>query len=442
MSKGGPPIWQAMQAGRDPSGYLQRRSRRSGDPFLISLPGLGEILMSGSETAAREMFGARPNTFEPMLNNPLEPLLGGSSLILLKSDEHRRRRKLVSRSFASHAIRGYGDAIQAATRACLNEHEAAGMLSVGAFTRDVTLRVIVRAVFGATEPDLEAEYRIRTQAFLERYTTSLLLVPALRKDFAPHSPWAKFQKARGALDQLLQQQIERHRQDPDQPRTSVLAHLIEARDEDGRGLTDDELKDELRTLLVAGHDTSATTLFWALFHIAGDESLQDWLQQQVGALGDEPTVKDCVSHAGLEAICNEAMRLYPVVPIVLRRLRKPFRYAGVDLEAGRNIGLALPVLHQNATAWHDAGRFDPRRFLEQKPGAFDTAPFGGGERRCPGAIFAGYEMKIVLGTLLARYRLTLTSAKKPRSVIKGIIAGPSRDVIVSLSPGSPMDSGH
>jgi cytochrome P450 len=215
--------------------------------------------------------------------------------------------------------------------------------------------------------------------------------------------------------------------------------LIEARDENGEAMTDDELIDEMFTLLGAGHETTAASLAWSLSHILPRrtvmEKLQDELTTVVGAapVGAEHLQK----LPYLDAVINETLRLTPVAVGVMRRVKAPVRIGGRDLPAGINVSAPIYVVHHRPDLWPDPERFDPERFLNARPKPYTFFPFGGGVRRCLGAAFAGYEMKIVLATVLSRVTMRLAPGYRARPVLRAVAIGPSKGVPVIIKSVSP-----
>jgi cytochrome P450 len=396
---------QAAFAALDPEGFARRRARE-GDPFLLHLPGVGETLVSGSPEGARELFTADPTIFGTVPANPLEGLLGPGSLLVKSGAAHTRERKLLSSAFHGERMRAYAEIIEDATAAQVARLQPGETFVVQEIAHAITLQVIVRAVFGVEEAGERERVAATVRDMLDAYTPLLSLVPALR---VGPGPWARFRKARAAFDAAMRAQIGRHRAG-ENGRDDILSQLLGLRYEDGTGLAEDDLLDELRTLLVAGHDTTAGVLTWALCYLhAKDGSRAERARTDA---------------AYLDAAMNESLRLHPVVLIVLRHLRAPLAFRGTVVPAGANVALATSLLHAREDVFGDApAEFRPERFLAgRKFTPFEFAPFGGGHRRCIGAAFAAFELRIILATMLAarRFRLADPHARAPRPVLRGI----------------------
>ncbi len=290
----------AVAAGLDFQRYLRWRRARTGDPFVVGFPGFGTVVFTGSSAGAREVFRLPAHAVRPPRPNPIEPMVGPESLILAAGERHRADRALLTPVLRAVGPRGYAELIRTAAAAEVARWRPGTRIDARAAARAVALRVILAVVFGADDAARHATYRAAVTDFLTAFSGPLLLVPALRRGCGGRAPWDRFLAARTRLDALIRADVVRRRTHG--PSGDLLAALIAA------GRTDDELCDQLRTLLVAGHETTATSLVWALYH----------LHRTPGTLGrvrGEP--------AWLDAACQETLRLHPPVPIVLRRLCEP-----------------------------------------------------------------------------------------------------------------------
>ncbi|MET7770430.1 cytochrome P450 [Nocardia sp. NPDC005366] len=425
----------ALAAGIDFDRYFRWRRSREGDPFYVRFPGLGTALFTGTAAGARELFRAPVESLEPPRPNPIEPLVGAASLILSAGERHRRDRTLLAPAFHRGRIRAYGELIR---DSAIDEISGAAAGSVPwrpgatidarAASRAVTLRVILGAIFGVDDRERHAAYTTAVAEFLDAFSGPLLLVPALRRGAFGRAPWDRFLAARDRVDRLIRADIAHRRTTGRSDDTDILGMLLNS----SVTLSDDELCEQLRTLVVAGHETTATSVVWALYHLHREPEVLARVRAEVRAAGSDADPMRLATLPYLDSVCQETLRLHPPVPIVLRRLTAPFTLRGVALAAGDTMGVALPLLHSDPTVWPDPGRFRPERFLERRFGPFEFAPFGGGHRRCVGATLAEYEMRIVLATILARVRLALTPryarGRTPLSVPHNIATGPYRAI--------------
>ncbi|MEV0058383.1 cytochrome P450 [Nocardia sp. NPDC050718] len=431
------PRWSVLHgvaAGRDFEGYLRRRAAHS-DPFAVGFPGFPPVLFTGTAEGARELFRAPAALLTPPRPNPIEPMVGAASLILSSGARHRTDRALLAPALHGPRVRALAGVIRDAT---LREIEhgcgTAGSWQVGSridaldAARSITLRVILAAVYGP-EVDRAPEYAGAVTDFLAAFTTPLLVAPVLRRGVGGFGPWERFVAARARLDQVILTDIA-HRRRTGPGSGDLLDLLLATRYDDGSALTDTELCEQLRTLLVAGHETTATTLTWALYHLHREPGLLDRLTAELATAGDDPAELAALPLLG--AVCQETLRLHPAVPIVLRTLTGPLRWRGVDVAAGQTIGLAVGVLHSDPSTWPAPRLFHADRFLDRKVSPFEYAPFGGGHRRCIGATLAEYELRIVLATLLTTVGLALDPAlalgARPRTVPRNLATAPDRPI--------------
>jgi cytochrome P450 len=266
---------------------------------------------------------------------------------------------------------------------------------------------------------------------MNNYIAPFMFFPMLRRAPFGFGPWRRFSERRIELDQLLSEQISQRRRTGVDGYDDVLAALLAA-DEDGLR-TDDEVQQQLRTLLVSGHETSATTLAWALFHVHDDEVVRRRLLDE---LADDPAPEEMQRLPYLGAVISETLRMHPTVSIVVRQLTSAMTTWETPREEGDVIGVALPALHADPQVWPDPHRFDPERFLTRKPPPAEYSPFGYGHRRCPGAAFASLELSIALGTILSRVELEIPKGRRvrrqPRTIPRGVAAVPNRPITLRV----------
>jgi len=425
------PVVQAAKLSRSPEAFFVEQREALGDPFPLRLPGVGPLWVTGRPDGARAVFSAPPDTFEPLENNPVEPLLGSSSLILLGGSRHRRERKLLAPPFRGERMRAHGAAIRKIAREVARATRGPRPFAVQDLTREITVRVIIETVFGVQDPSRRALFERSIAALLEGYIAPLMIVPALRKRLGGVGPWDRFVSARKKFRALLREEIAARRVASTEDATDILALLLELRYDDGSRPDDEAIVDQLCTLLVAGHDTTAIGLTWALYFLHEGRHTLARLRSELEG-GADPVSRTSAPY--LAAVCNEALRMHPVVPIVVRRLTKPLTICARELSVGDAVAVALPLLHRDPKLFPDPEVFRPERFLAWQPAPHEFAPFGGGARRCLGAGFAAFEMRVTLAAVLEELELELVDERAPVPVLHGITMGPQTPIRFRVIP--------
>jgi len=379
--------------------------RRYGDVFTVRLvPGGRPLVFFTRPEHTKEIFAGDPEVFHAgKANAILGPIMGQHSLLLQDSTEHKRARKLLMPAFNGHALREYESLVTELARAEVGSWRTGSELRSLDRMNALTLEVILRVVFGVTDSARLAELRPRVNATVD--ISPLVLLgwgyPRLQR----FGPWRRTVDNQYALDRLMYAEIRERRLAPDlAARTDVLSRLMLAGADDGDTLSDTELRDQLVTLLLAGHETTATALAWALYEVGRDPELVARTQRAVDE-GDD---------AWLDAVLKESMRLHPVIPMVVRTLMKPATIGGVDLPAGATVGPSIIVSHQRTEAFPDPEVFRPDRFLGHNPPANTWIPFGGGVRRCIGAGFALMEGVAVLREVFRDHGVEALGQDEPK----------------------------
>jgi cytochrome P450 len=267
-------------------------------------------------------------------------------------------------------------------------------------------------------------------------SSTLLFFPSLRQDWGRFSPWGRFLRIKQQVRQLLYDEIRERREQADFSRTDILTLLLSARDETGQPMTDEELHDELMTLLVAGHETTASALTWAFYWIHHLPEVHDKLMADLETLGDETDPMAMARLPYLSAICSETLRIYPIAPSTfIRILKSPMEIGGYQFEAGTALMPSIYLIHQREDIYPEPKRFKPERFLERQYSPYEYFPFGGSNRRCIGAALAQLEMKLVLATIMSRFQLGLTSNRPVKPVRRGLtLAPPAGMQMVAIAP--------
>jgi len=424
-----PPIVMLVPMLYRPFTFFRACQRRYGDTFTVQVPGLPPSVVFSHPDAVKEIFSLGPDDAHAgEVNAALRPLLGKYSLLLLDGKEHLRQRRLLLPPLHGERMSSYGARMIALTEASIEAWPEHARFPVHEELQNITLEVILRVVFGLADGERMDRMRKHLLDVLEVGTNPLLLLETFQRDFSPRMGWGKFLRASAAVDELLFHEVEQRKQTGARG-DDILSLLLEARDEQGEPMSQQELRDELLTLLVAGHETTATSLSWALRWILDTPGLVQRLSRELS--GEEGLTPERLQRAPLlDATIREALRLQPVVPMVGRRLQRPMRIGDYDLDAGTAVLASIYLVQRRPDLYPDPERFDPDRFLRQKFGPNEWFPFGGGIRRCIGMAFALYEMKMVLGTILMRAELRL-----PRL---SYVWGVRRSVTIAPSLGMPV----
>ncbi|HWT91069.1 MAG TPA: cytochrome P450 [Solirubrobacterales bacterium] len=402
---------------RDPLGFLSRYRERYGDVFTVRFPFFGQVVYVASPELVKEVFTGSPAVFHAGEANAtvLEPALGPSSVLTLDDEPHMRQRKLLLPPFHGERIRRYGELIEEVTRREMETWPVGEAFALRPHTQQITLTVILRAVFGMTDQArIERATRLIDE-FSDRVTT-ITKLPRLRYDL-PLSPWRRFVKARERLDEFLYEEIALRRAEAETgEHDDVLSLLLRARHEDGSPMSDSELRDELLTVVGAGHETTATALAWAVERLLRTPRVLERLRESVAASEDDY----------LDATIKETLRVRPVIIDVARKLTAPATVAGYELPAESFVLPAIAALHFREDLYPEPQEFRPERFLDGKTENYAWIPFGGGVRRCIGAAFAEYEMRIVLREIVARTRLRAPDPEPEKVRIRHITLAPAQ----------------
>lgn len=378
--------------------------RKYGDVFTVRIiPNGRPLVLFTRPEHAKEIFAGDPEVFHAGKGNAiLGPIMGEHSLLLQDGGEHKRARKLLMPAFNGQALRGYQDLVTDVARAEVATWRPGDTFRSLDRMNAVTLEVILRVVFGVTDESRLAQLRPRVNRTVD-ISPAILLgwgYPLLQR----FGRWKQTVDNAYALDRLMYAEIRERRTAPDlDTRTDVLSQLIRV-DDDGDRLTDEELRDQLITLLLAGHETTASALAWALYEAGRDPGLLARCRK-AATDGDDDF---------LEAVLKESMRLHPVIPMVVRTLMKPATIGGVDLPAGATVGPSILIAHSRADNHPDPEQFRPERFLGHTPPTNTWIPFGGGVRRCIGAGFSLMEGVAVLREVFAAHGVEAVERDVPK----------------------------
>ncbi|HSS04103.1 MAG TPA: cytochrome P450 [Solirubrobacterales bacterium] len=421
-----PGVVQMLRYARDPLGFLIELQRRHGDIFTISFPYFGRAVYVASPDLVKSVFTGSPTSFHAGEANAtvLEPALGPNSVLTLDEGPHMRQRKLLLPPFHGERIERYGALMREVTLREMESWPVGEPFALRPHTQRITLAVIMRAVFGVHDEERLVRFGRLIETFSERVNV-ITVLPMLRRNFGRWSPWTRFLRVREALDEFIYEEIELRRaevESGEEGHDDVLSLLLAARYDDGSPMSDEELRDELVTVLGAGHETTATGLAWAMERLLRSPRALGLLRESIEAGEDEY----------LDATVKETLRARPVIVDVARKLTAPERIGGYDLPAGTFVMAAIAALHYREDLFPDPGEFRPERFLDGRGDTYAWIPFGGGVRRCIGAAFAEYEMRVVLRAILERAELSAPDPKPEKVKVRNITLAPGKGTVVSL----------
>jgi cytochrome P450 len=430
-----PAIVQLLQWIANPFALMESCAQRYGDWFTLKV-GLNyrPIVYVQSPQLLQEIL--TNDTYKQFdapgeINKIFAPLLGDYGVIMQSGDRHRRERQLMVPPFHGDRMKAYGEIITEITKQVISQWNPNQSFFVRDSMQAISFNVILQAVFGLRQGERYRQIEKLLYNMLELTNSplkaSLLFFPVLQRDLGAWSPWGNFLRQKQQLNRLLDAEIEERRAHPDPSRTDILSLLMAARDEAGEPMKDEELRDELMTLLVAGHETTATALTWALYWIHKLPEVRQKLLAELDSLSETPDQNAIVRLPYLNAVCSETLRIYPVGMLTFPRVvRSPVTLLGQHLEPGAVLVGCIYLTHQRQDLYPEPKQFQPERFLERQFSPYEYLPFGGGVRRCIGAAFAMFEMKLVLATILSNLDLSLANSRPVQPVRRGLVSAPTK----------------
>jgi cytochrome P450 len=397
--------------------------RRFGDAFSVRFPGFERpMVMLSNPDAIKALYTAHEHGLPPGRTISLLPVMGPSSVLLLEGREHLARRKLMLPPFHGERMRSYESIMREATERQIERWPAEQPFAIHPHMQAITLEVILEAVFGVTDPARGERLRKRLPMLLHETSSAALQFRfVLANRIGRGDPLAKLKEITAGIDELLLAEIADRRSDPAlEEREDILSLLVAARFEDGSAMSDRDLRDQLVTLLLAGHETTATGLAWTF----------DLLLRHPATLERLIAEVDEGEDSYLRAVISESLRLRPVVPLAGRRLASELNGGGLTLPAGTDVTPAIWLTHTRPDLYPEPYAFRPERFLENPPSGYGWIPFGGGVRRCLGASFAELEMRVVLETILRSATLQAASPHAERVTRRNVTFSPRKGMLV------------
>jgi cytochrome P450 len=427
-----PALWQTYRFVTSPEAYMRGLHRKYGDAIRFrSLAGDGIAVFEAG--LAREVFSAPADTFEAV--SLIESLFGARAVIAVSGDRHKKLRKLLNPRFHGAQVKAFLSAMQRAVRAHLDEFDNAAetrrVIVMTDVTQAMALDVILETVFGEGALDRNTARAVLLGA-IKGFSPAIVGGRTFHKPWFP--PWRRFLRAREAFDRWVETIVrDRRARGADALGDDVLGVLLSARYDDGSSMDDAEVRDQLFTLLLAGHETSAIAMAWCIYYLLRNPEAFAKLRAELDALGPDPTPESITKLRYLDASLSETLRIEPIVTDVLRVCREPFTIGGRwTVPKGSNVAVMLASILRDPRVFAEPQRFRPERFLEKKFSASEFLPFGGGARRCLGAAFAEAELAVAVAEIGSRWEIELASTEPERAIRRNVTMGPKHGVRIRV----------
>ncbi|QIR39778.1 cytochrome P450 [Tolypothrix sp. PCC 7910] len=431
-----PSLFQQIQWVADPVGYMETAAQQYPDIFTGRIVGFGDtVVFLNHPQAIQELLTNDKKKFTApgKFNSIGKPIFGNSSIAMLEGDSHKRRRQLLMPPFHGERMRSYGELICNLSTQVFSQLPIQQTFSTCVAMQDIALQVILKAIFGFYEGERYQKIKHLLASLLDVFqsplTSSFLMFPVLQKDLGAWSIWGNFLRLRQQIDELLYTEIAERRQQFDPNRVDILSLMMSAVDADGQTLTDEELRNELITLMFASYETTAISMAWAFYWIHYKPEVREKLLKELDTLGDSPDPMSIFRLPYLTAVCHESLRIHPVLMLTLPRVvQEPVEVLGYPLPIGTVVAGCIYLTHRRQDLYPQPSEFKPERFLERQFSHYEFLPFGGGARRCIGEALAMFEMKLVIATILSQYQLALADHKPEQLQRRGVALGASRGI--------------
>ncbi len=432
-----PALVQTAMYVREPVRALERWAAEHGDLFTIKLASVGRFVFAAAPREIRQIFTADPEHVQAgRAAGQILPIVGPQSVLTLDGQPHHRHRRMMLPPFHGERMSAYAEVMRAATLRAMASWPTHAAFPLHPQLKQVAVEVLLRTVFGITSPARIAAFARRFSDLMDRWSSPLLPMLAFYGvDPIEIAPWLPVARRKRALDRALHAEIAARRGRTDPDATDIFSLLLAARDEHGEPLSPAELRDELVTLMIAGHETSAAALAWAIERILTHPEVEARLREELASITRDGVVDvtavDKLPY--LDGVVRETLRQRPILAFVARRTTVPFEIGDYRVPAGTFLCPAIHLAHRRAEAYPEPDQFRPERFVGKKLDPYAWLPFGGGGRRCLGIAFALFEIKVILATVLAGSRLRLEAgAPLPRTQL-GITVAPARGTRVIAS---------
>ncbi|MEU8181102.1 cytochrome P450 [Micromonospora sp. NPDC049047] len=419
-----PAMVQTLRMQSDPLGFLGSAMKQFGEIFSIKVMAVGDVVVITTPEMMEQVFTGPEDVVQGGAGQEMiEPAVGPHSIFLSDEEEHTRKRRIMLPPFHRQAVRRYAQEIDRVAERHIASWPKNEPLDMRSRAQDIAMEVIIRIIFGIRDDVRVAAIRDRLVA-LRKPMHAVIMMPALRRELGPLSPWSVYRRRRAAVDEIIYSEIAAFRAEPDPERDDFLATMVRARHSDGAALTDDEIRDQLMSMLFAGQETTALGMAWAI----------DLMAHHPDAMARARDDRDYLS-----AVIDETLRLRPPLFHVARRISRPMTVGGYELSAGTTVMVAILLVHRQPGLYPAPDEFRPERFLGERPPRFGYVPFAAGARRCLGMHLATMELTIVLERLLRTMEVTAVRAKPDDPRLFHITLVPRHGAQVRVRPRMPAD---
>lgn len=417
---------------RDPTTFHRICRQHFGETFTVN-GAEGKVVITTSPDLARQIYAASHD----QLGAPVdltEPALGEGSLFHLDGAASKQSRRLVTSPITSNALRHFVPMIMEVTDRHAARWSANRPLMLRQVMNDLSKEIIIRTVVGTQDQARVDQCATLITQYVASFFSPALFWLSLRNNAIPQ--WRRFIRAREAIRNHLRSELDRIRKDGP-ARTSVMSCLIAAESDDGKSVDDEQIIDNILTMLLAGHETTSVGVTWAMYGLERDPETLGTLRRELDQAGRDGWQEDPMGQRQLGAVCREAIRLYPITSRITRKvINQPYRLGSWDVPVGMGVGISITAIHKDPTIYPDPLKFRPKRFLERSYAAHEYMPFGGGIRRCVGAAFAEAQMRLVVAHLVTSFDFEAVSRQPAKPVRRNVIVAPDGDIAMWVKPRS------
>lgn len=423
-----PSWWNLSQWLNRPCQFLDECRARYGDTFAFKATGFETLVFISNPEDIKLIFDKHKHfdSGKSKANNLAGFFLGNNSVTLLDGTSHKRQRKLLMPAFHGHNISNYGKLMYHATKQVTSSWQPGQKLTIYKQVQEITLGGMLSVLLGSDKTERYQQLKLALNNIISTlanpFVSSSLFFSVLRKDWGSWSPWGNLLRCQRQITNIISAEIKERRENSNNHNNDMLSMLMAAQDEVGKKMTDQELQDELITLIFSGFDTTAAAITWAYYWINYLPEIRTKLLQELDELGNNPNPTEISKLPYLNTICAETLRIYPVGLTTFPRIVKsPIEIGGHQFEEGTCLYPCIYLIHHREELYPDPKQFKPERFLDHKFSKYEYLPFGGGNRTCIGMTFAQFQMKLVLASILRDWQLELLD-KSPLKPVRGLFS--------------------